>query len=52
MPNLCCAAGCPRIVCQIYGVENRRFFIEILPVNLILDRHKPAFFLLVSTDPE
>lgn len=28
------------------------FFIEILPVNLILDRYKPAFFLLVSTDPE
>jgi hypothetical protein len=31
----------PALVCQIYGVENRRFFIEILPVNLILDRHKP-----------
>jgi len=52
MPHLGCLAGCPSIVCQIYGIENRQFFIDIFPVDLVLDYHSPAFFLLVSTNPE
>ena len=52
MPDLGYVAGYPSIVCRLYGVENRRFFIDIFPVDLIFDHHKPAFFVVVSTDPE
>jgi hypothetical protein len=52
VPDLGYVAGCQRIFCQIYGVENRQFFSVIFPVDLTLDRHKSVFFLLVSADPE
>jgi hypothetical protein len=52
MPDLGCVTDYPSLVCQIYGVENRRFFVEVFPVDLVLDQHKPAFLLLISTDPE
>jgi len=52
MPDLGGIARCTSLVCQIYGIENRRFFIDIFSVDLVRSDYKPAFFLLVSTDPE
>ena len=52
MPDLGRIARCTSLVCQIYGIENRRFFIDIFSVDLVRSDYKPAFFLLVSTDPE
>src|SRR5437763_15341991 len=52
MPDLGRIARCTSLVCQIYGIENRRLFIDIFSVDLARSHHKPAFFLLVSTDPE
>ena len=52
MPDLGGIARCTSLVCQIYRVKNRRFFIYIFSVDLVRSHDKPAFFLLVSTDPE
>ena len=53
MPDLGGVAAAPNIVCQVYGVENRSLFVEVLPVDIALGDDKPAFLLLlVPTDPE
>ena len=53
MPDLGCVTDYSSIVRQIYGVEYRRFFVEVFPVDLVVDQHKPAFLRrLIPTDPE
>ena len=34
MPDLGGVAAAPSIVCQIYGVENGQFFVEVFPVDV------------------
>ena len=51
-PDLGGVAAAPSIVCQIYGVENGQFFVEVFPVDVARGGDEPAFLLLVPTDPE
>ena len=52
MPDLGSVPGYPGIVCQIYRVENGKLFVEVFPVDVVLNDHEPAFLLFVSTDSE
>ena len=52
MPDLGGVAAAPSIVCQIYGVENGQFFIEVFSIDVARGEDELAFFLFVSTDPE